>query len=109
MSALFNPACGRAAGWLSILTTSAGRWMISSAVLTGSPVSGNRITTGNVVVVVVDVEVDVVVLGTVVVVVDVVVVVVVLRGAVVVVVDSALPPDEQAASVATASATTDVR
>jgi hypothetical protein len=82
--------------------------MISSAVLTGSPVSGNRITTGNVVVVVVDVEVDVVVRGTVVVVVD-VVVVVVLRGADVVVVVSALPPDEQAASMATASATTDVR
>jgi hypothetical protein len=70
-------------------------------------VSGIRITTGNVVVVVVDVELVVVVRGTVVVVVDVDVVVV--RGTVVVVVDSALPPDEQAASRAPASATTVVR
>ena len=110
MSASLKPACGRAAGSLSILTTSAGRWMISSAVLTGTPVSGIRITTGTVVVVVVDVVVDVVVLAA--------------RSsswspwwwwssccaaAVVVVVDSASPPDEQAASMATASATTDVR
>ena len=54
MSALFSPDWGRARGWLSIFTTSAGRARISSAELTGSPVSGILTTSGNVVVVLVD-------------------------------------------------------
>ena len=51
MSAALKPVCGRAAGALSILTTSAGRAGALSPSASGTPVSGIRGTTSSVVVV----------------------------------------------------------